>query len=189
MCGVLREGSCRWNEKWREGGRPAGKSLPWERGAGDVTGDRVVSESQERRWSKMSLSSCSFLLKVQLCHSYPVLWALGIHYTTPPLSPGRQQNRKNSQRRRKFNRQTQGWIFNNSAVTVVQILHQDMLITKHTSPLSFLFQATVTHLFEGVTCNCLECLFYINGFFGAGLKVGDVVLTLTPSLSPFGGYL
>ena len=80
------------------------------------------------------------------------------------------------------------YIFNYSAV-VVQILHQDMLITKHTSPLSFLFQATVTHLFEGVTCNCLECLFYINGFFGAGLKVGDVVLTLTPSLSPFGGYL
>lgn len=51
------------------------------------------------------------------------------------------------------------------------------------------WRSTVTHLFEGVTCNCLECLFYVYGFFGAGLKVGDVVLTLTPSLSPFGGYL
>lgn len=57
-------GSCRWNEHRREGGRPVGKSFPWEQGAGDITGDGGVSESQERRWSKLSLSSCSFLLKV-----------------------------------------------------------------------------------------------------------------------------
>lgn len=55
--------------------------------------------------------------------------------------------------------------------------------------LFFSFQATTTYLFEGVTCNSLECLFYVNGFFGTGLKVGNVVLTLTPSLGPFGGYL
>lgn len=51
-----------------------------------------VSESQDRRWSKLSLSSCSFLLMVLLCHSYPALWALGIHYTTPPLSPVTENN-------------------------------------------------------------------------------------------------
>lgn len=50
-------------------------------------------------------------------------------------------------------------------------------------------EASVTHLFEGVACDCLECLLHINGFFGAGLKVRDVVLTLTPGLSPFGGHL
>lgn len=55
--------------------------------------------------------------------------------------------------------------------------------------MNFSLQAAITHLFEGVTCNCLECLFYIYGFFGTGLKVWDVVLTLTPSLSPFSGYL
>lgn len=39
---VLFQGArCRWCNRWR-----------------------VVSESQERRWSKLSLSSCSFLLKV-----------------------------------------------------------------------------------------------------------------------------
>lgn len=49
--------------------------------------------------------------------------------------------------------------------------------------------AAATHLFEGVACDSLESLLYVDGFFGAGLKVGNVVLTLAPSLSPFGGYL
>lgn len=51
------------------------------------------------------------------------------------------------------------------------------------------FTQSVTYLLEGVARNCLECLLDIYSFFGAGLKVRDVVLTLAPSLSPFGGDL
>lgn len=61
---VLREGLCRWNEKWREGGRPVGKSFPWGARCRWCNRWRGDSESQVRRWSKLSLSSCSFLLKV-----------------------------------------------------------------------------------------------------------------------------
>lgn len=64
MCSILCEGMCLWNEVWHEEGRPVGKSFPWGWGASDVTSDMVFSESQERRWSKLSFSSCSFQLKV-----------------------------------------------------------------------------------------------------------------------------
>ena len=46
-----------------------------------------------------------------------------------------------------------------------------------------------SHLFEGIACNGLEGLLYIDGFLSAGLKVGDVVLTLTPGLGPLGCHL
>lgn len=54
--------------------------------------------------------------------------------------------------------------------------------------LKFLLSCS-TRLFESVACDSLECLFYVYSFFGAGLKVRDVVLTLTPGLSPFSGHL
>lgn len=54
----------------------------------------------------------------------------------------------------------------------------------------FSFQTALwAHLFEGVSCNGLERQIHIYGFFGAGLKVGHVVLTLTPGLSLFGAHL
>lgn len=46
MCSVLREGLCRWNKQWRDGGRPVGRSSPWERGAGDVTSDRAFQTAK-----------------------------------------------------------------------------------------------------------------------------------------------
>lgn len=45
------------------------------------------------------------------------------------------------------------------------------------------------YLFESVACNRLEGLLHVNGLLGAGFKVGDVVLALTPSLSALGCYL
>lgn len=60
MCSVLREGSCRWNEQWREGGRPVGKSFPWERGEGDVTGDRVFQKAKREDGPSCPLAAAAF---------------------------------------------------------------------------------------------------------------------------------
>lgn len=53
----------------------------------------------------------------------------------------------------------------------------------------FVVHRHVCFLFEGVPCDGLECLFYVDGLFGTGLKVGDAVLAHTPGLGSFGGYL
>lgn len=53
----------------------------------------------------------------------------------------------------------------------------------------FIVHRHVCFLFEGVAGDGLECLFYIDGLFGTGLEVWDVVLALTPGLGSFGGYL
>lgn len=148
-------------KQWHEGGRPVGTSNPWERGAGDVSGDRVFQKAKREDGP-----SCCPLAAAAFCWRFssviPIqfygLWEFIIQLHLCLLEISRGKN--NQHQRKKDNGQTQRWRL-----------------------------STVTHLFEGVTCNCLECLFYVYGFFGAGLKVGDVVLTLTPSLSPFGGYL
>lgn len=63
MCSVLREGLSGGNEQWREG-RPEGKSSSLGATCRWCNRWQGVSESQERGWSKLSLSSCSFLLTV-----------------------------------------------------------------------------------------------------------------------------
>ncbi len=45
------------------------------------------------------------------------------------------------------------------------------------------------YLFECIASDSLEGLVHVNGFFGTGLKIGDVVLTLTPRLSSLCRYL
>lgn len=60
MCSVLREGSCRWNKRRREGGRPVGKSFPWERGAGDVTGDGVFQKAKREDGPSCPLAAAAF---------------------------------------------------------------------------------------------------------------------------------
>lgn len=49
--------------------------------------------------------------------------------------------------------------------------------------------AAARYLFESVACNCLEGLLHVDRLLGAGFKVGDVVLALTPSLRTLGCYL
>lgn len=46
-----------------------------------------------------------------------------------------------------------------------------------------------THLFKGIPSNCLEGLLHIDGFLGTGLKVGNVVFAVAPSLCPLCGHL
>lgn len=91
---------------------------------------------------------------------------------------------ENNQQRGTFNRRSQRLHF--LSVVMKLILSYRHCIKEG---ISTVLTTSFTHLFEGVACNCLECLFYVYGFFGAGLKVRDVVLTLTPTLSPFSGYL
>lgn len=178
MCSLRCDGICEWNKQWHEG-RPVGKSFSWERRAGDVTSERVFQKANRGDgpscpsaaaafcWRFSSVIPIQFyglrefIIQLHLC-------LLADIERVKPIS-----SRKS--KRIHFN-------------YTVTLLHWHC-ISKNSAVLSFLCQATITHLFQGITCNCLECLFYVYGFFGTGLKVGDVVLTLTPSLSPFRGYL
>lgn len=44
MSSLRCDGKCEWNKQWHEG-RPVGKSVSWERRAGDVTSERVVQKA------------------------------------------------------------------------------------------------------------------------------------------------
>lgn len=59
MCRVLHGGLCGWDEQWREG-RPVGKSFPWERRAGDVTGDRVFQKAKREDGPSCPLAAAAF---------------------------------------------------------------------------------------------------------------------------------
>lgn len=50
-------------------------------------------------------------------------------------------------------------------------------------------QTGISDLFKGVACNGLEGLLHVDRLLGAGFKIRDVVLALTPGLCPFGCYL
>ncbi len=60
ICSIMREGLCRWNEQWCEGGRPVGKSFPWERGVGDVTVDRVFQKAKRGDGTSCPLAAAAF---------------------------------------------------------------------------------------------------------------------------------